>query len=204
MASEFHRIASLRHAVDRGAQGFDRRFGLAQIALHAAQIVVAQRRIRAGVDIKLEHPRRAFGQFQIPGGEAQIDQQLRIFGIELEGAFIGHQRLVQMAHPLQRHGQHMKGLGIGVVDLGRLQRPLAGAHDLAPAPGADAALQAAGWICGGRFRAAASSVSCSSLSSASILASTPLNDSMLFRAAAVAIVQCLSAGKSAAIKAAYV
>ena len=131
----------MRHAVDRGPQGFNRRIGFAQVALHAAQIVVAQGRVGAGGDVKAEHLGRALGQLQVPGGEAQIDQQLGIFGIQMEGAFIGHQRLVQMAHPLQRHGQHMKGLGILGIGFGRLQRPLAGLDDVALAPGPDGALQ---------------------------------------------------------------
>ena len=71
-------MASCGHAVDRGAQGFDRHIGLAHVALHAAQIVVAERRVRAGGDIEPEHLGRAFGQLQVPGGQAQIDQQLRI------------------------------------------------------------------------------------------------------------------------------
>ena len=131
----------MRHAVDGGPQGFDRRIGFAQVALHAAQIVVAQRRVRAGGDVKTEHLGRAFGQLQVPGGEAQIDQQLRVFRVQLEGALIGHQGLVQVTHALQRHGQHMEGLGILGIGFGRLQRPLAGLDDVALAPGPDRALQ---------------------------------------------------------------
>ena len=89
----------------------------------------------------LEHPGRAVGVLQIPGDQAQIDQQFGIFGIQLEGPFIGHQRLVQMAHALQRHAQHVKGLGIAAVQLDGLQRPFAGFGDIALAPYPEAALE---------------------------------------------------------------
>ena len=131
----------VRHLVDRCLQGIDGDIGLAQVALHAAQIVVAQRRVGAGGDIQLEHLRRAVGQLHVPGRQAQIDQQFRVFGVQFEGALISHQRLVQMAHPLQRHGQNVERLGIFVIGLGRLQRPLAGLDDVAATPDADGALE---------------------------------------------------------------
>jgi hypothetical protein len=46
-----------------------------------------------------------------------------------------------VAHPLQRHGEHVKSLGIFAVGLGGLERPLARLGEVALAPGPHRALQ---------------------------------------------------------------
>ncbi len=77
--------------------------------------------------------------FRFQAVSPRLSRQVGIVRIEREGAFIGHQRLVQMAHLLQRHRQHVEGLGVGVVDLGRAQRQLGRAHDVAAPPALDRA-----------------------------------------------------------------
>jgi len=127
----------LRHAEDGTAQRIDRRLRLAHVAQDAAQIVVTERAVGAGLDVMREHPRRAVILLQVPCDESEIDQQFRIVGIELERAAVGDERLVDMPHPLQRHAEHVIGLGVALVLVGRGQRELSGLHDVAAAPRPD-------------------------------------------------------------------
>ena len=94
---------------------------------------------------------------QVPGGQAQIDQQFGIFGIELRRR--AHRSPAPCADgpSLQRHAKHMKGLGVGLVGVGRGERELAGARDVAAPPRLDRAAQDA---VGFAARRAASSSSC--------------------------------------------
>ncbi len=122
------------HAQNGAAQRFDRGCLLPHVALDAAQIVVAEGRIRARSNKEAKHLRSAVAHLQIPGRQPEIDKKLRIFRVERVGMFICHQRLVLMPHLLERHAKNMKGGRILRIRVGCFERKLACAHHVAALP----------------------------------------------------------------------
>src|SRR5690242_17725425 len=82
-----------RHARECAAQCFDSDCLLAHVALNATKIIVTEGRIWTGGNEEAEHLFRALLYFQIPSRQAEVDEQLRIFGVEFDSALICHQRL---------------------------------------------------------------------------------------------------------------
>jgi hypothetical protein len=86
---------------------------------------------------------RAFDHFQVPRRQPEIEQEIGIVGVDLEGPLIGDERLVQMPHALKRHGQHVIGLSVAAIRLGRFERELACTRDVSAAPVPDRAAKKA-------------------------------------------------------------
>src|SRR4030095_6927711 len=76
-------------AVDRASDDLDRLLDIASIAHHAGEIVVALRTVGARLDIEPEHALRPVHAPRVPRGQTEIEDQIRIVRLELEGLLIG-------------------------------------------------------------------------------------------------------------------
>jgi len=121
-AERVPKFGIVRNFINRAAQNLDRLFLATHIAQDAAQIVVAKVIVRTQLNKQAEEFFRRFVHLKALRHHAEIHIEFGVFGIELEGALIHFERLMQFAEPLKRERERVKCLRAMRVSAGHLHR----------------------------------------------------------------------------------